>query len=183
MDGGGHGPFDNGRIGSFTILCLIVDDNKNMRRITATVLYALRIKDVRQASNGMDAIAELSDFQADLVVLDWVMSPEDGISVTHTICSVADSPNLYLPIIMLSGHTEKERIETARDAVVTEFLSKPVSVNSLCQCILNIIENPRQFVKTVEYFGPDRRRCVDPQYSGPERRIAEDVSPTSDENS
>jgi two-component system chemotaxis response regulator CheY len=36
--------------------------------------------------------------------------------------------------------------------------------------VLNIVVNPRPFIKTKTYFGPDRRRNVNPNYAGPERR-------------
>jgi CheY-like chemotaxis protein len=159
---------------------LIVDDNANMRKITATVLYALGIKDVREATGGEEAFAELKNFQADVVIVDWVMAPEDGIALTLRIRSRMDSPNPYLPIIMLTGHTEKERIEQARDAGVTEFLSKPVSVKGMVQRILNLIEKPRQFVAVRDYFGPDRRRHIDPMYTGPERRSMAEATVDSD---
>jgi two-component system, chemotaxis family, chemotaxis protein CheY len=58
----------------------------------------------------------------------------------------------------------------ARDAGVTEFMAKPISANALYQRILNIVANPRPFIKTKTYFGPDRRRTVNPNYAGPERR-------------
>ena len=39
-----------------------------------------------------------------------------------------------------------------------------------------ILDSPRQYIRTDEYFGPDRRRRADPAYNGPERRrSAEDV--------
>jgi len=53
---------------------------------------------------------------------------------------------------------------------VTEFLGKPISAKSLFQRILNVIVNPRPFVKTSDYFGPDRRRSINANYIGPERR-------------
>ncbi|MFQ5974094.1 MAG: hypothetical protein ACE5Q3_17345, partial [Alphaproteobacteria bacterium] len=34
------------------------------------------------------------------------------------------------------------------------------------------IENPRPFIKTANYFGPDRRRRAGAGYEGPERRGA-----------
>ena len=36
-----------------------------------------------------------------------------------------------------------------------------------------MIEEPRPFVRTESYFGPDRRRKQDPRYNGPERRTTE----------
>jgi two-component system chemotaxis response regulator CheY len=47
---------------------------------------------------------------------------------------------------------------------------KPVSANALHQRIVNVIANPRRYIRTKTYFGPDRRRNITPGYSGPERR-------------
>jgi two-component system chemotaxis response regulator CheY len=75
-----------------------------------------------------------------------------------------------VPIIMLTGHSEKQRVVSARDAGVTEFLVKPISAKSLYDRIVNVVVNPRPFIKTNAYFGPDRRRNVNPNYVGTERR-------------
>ena len=71
---------------------------------------------------------------------------------------------------MLTGHSEKARVVGARDAGVTEFLVKPISAKALYERIFNVIANPRPFIKTKTYFGPDRRRTVNQNYVGPERR-------------
>jgi DNA-binding response OmpR family regulator len=78
--------------------------------------------------------------------------------------------NPFVPIIMLTGHTEKQRVTAARDAGITEFLAKPISAKALYQRIVNVVANPRPFIKTKTYFGPDRRRAINPNYVGPERR-------------
>jgi two-component system, chemotaxis family, chemotaxis protein CheY len=75
-----------------------------------------------------------------------------------------------VPIIMLTGHSERTRVTNARDAGITEFMVKPISAKALYQRILNVVVNPRPFVRTKTFFGPDRRRNVNPNYSGPERR-------------
>jgi len=69
-----------------------------------------------------------------------------------------DSPNPFVPVIMLTGHTETSRVVEARDAGVNEFLAKPISANGLYRRIRAIIENPRLYIKNKGYFGPDRRR-------------------------
>ena len=71
---------------------------------------------------------------------------------------------------MLTGHSERARVMAARDAGVTEFLTKPISAKGLYQRIVNVVFNPRPFIRTETYFGPDRRRNVNPNYNGPERR-------------
>ena len=68
---------------------------------------------------------------------------------------------------MLTGHTEKARVTAARDAGITEFLAKPISAKALYQRIVNVVANPRPFIKTKTYFGPDRRRNVSSELRRP----------------
>ncbi len=149
---------------------MIVDDNRHMRRLVKSILNVLGVMNVAEADSGADAIKRLQDFEADLLIVDWKMSPMDGIAFTHHVRNDDDSANIYVPIIMLTGHTEADRVMEARDAGVTEFLAKPVSALQLFQRIRTIIEAPRQYVRTADYFGPDRRRRNELDYEGVERR-------------
>jgi DNA-binding response OmpR family regulator len=94
----------------------------------------------------------------------------DGLELTSMIRQPGANANPYVAIIMLTGHSEKKRVLQARDAGVTEFLAKPISAKALYQRILNVVVNPRPFIKTKTYFGPDRRRNSSGNYVGPERR-------------
>jgi DNA-binding response OmpR family regulator len=94
----------------------------------------------------------------------------DELELTQMIRQPGANPNPYVAIIMLTGHSEKKRVVAARDAGVTEFLAKPISAKALYQRIMNIVVNPRPFIKTRTYFGPDRRRNVNLNYVGVERR-------------
>lgn len=151
------------------ISVMVVDDNPHMRKLTTALLHALGVKDVREAADGADAFKEMKVSAPDLVICDWVMQPIDGIDFVRLIRTAPDSSNPYLPIIMLTGHTELARVQEARDAGVTEFLAKPISAKNIYQRLLNVIENPRPFVKSKAYFGPDRRRKTE-DYTGPEKR-------------
>jgi DNA-binding response OmpR family regulator len=71
---------------------------------------------------------------------------------------------------MLTGHSERHRVEAARDAGVTEFLAKPITAVNLLTRITEIVERPRAFVRCDSYFGPDRRRRTFEDYAGPWRR-------------
>jgi DNA-binding response OmpR family regulator len=75
-----------------------------------------------------------------------------------------------LPIIMMTGHSEKSRVVEARDAGVTEFVAKPLTAKAVLERIQAVIYRPRPFVRTATYFGPGRRRRDDPTFAGPWRR-------------
>jgi len=151
---------------------LVVDDDQNMRHLVHTILGSLGVREIETSATVDQGFGKLHEFEADIVICDLRMEPRDGIELTRMLRDQVESPNCYIPIIMLTGHSEKSTVEDARDAGVHEFLAKPVSATKLYGKIKNIIERPRVFVRTNEYFGPDRRRRQDPDYDGPERRRA-----------
>ena len=150
---------------------LFVDDNANMRHLMSTILSSLGAKDTTTVDSVDKGFGKLYDFDADIVICDLRMEPLDGIEFIKMIRNNDTSPNRYVPIIMLTAHSEPSAIEHARDAGVHEFMAKPVSATKLNAKIKRIIEHPRSFIRTEDYFGPDRRR-QDPNYRGPERRQA-----------
>jgi CheY-like chemotaxis protein len=148
---------------------LVVDDNDHMRQVVRAVLLSLGSRAIREARNGSEAVEALDISMPDILITDWAMDGMDGVELTRHIRTSNHSPNIYLPIIMVTGFAERARVYTARDAGVTEFLIKPLSATALFNRVSAIIENPRQFVRVGQFFGPDRRRRKD-QWSGEERR-------------
>lgn len=149
---------------------LVCDDNAHMRRILRTLLHGFGAREVYEAEDGATALELYTHYVPDIVITDWAMSIFDGLELTQMIRQPGANANPYVPIIMLTGHSEKRRVMMARDAGVTEFLAKPISAKALYQRVLNVVANPRPFIKTRSYFGPDRRRNASAAYAGPERR-------------
>ena len=152
---------------------LIVEDNVHMRTLLKSLLGALGIKHAYEASNGADAFLIMRDKSPDMVLTDLSMKPVDGIQFTREVRLAHDSPNPYVPIIMITGHTERRKVEAARDAGVTEFLAKPITMQKLFLRIAETVDRPRPFVRCAGYFGPDRRRHDDAFHPGPWRRQAD----------
>jgi CheY-like chemotaxis protein len=141
-----------------------------MRALLRSLLNSAGIRDILEANNGATALDVLREKKCDLVLSDLAMKPMDGLEFSRTVRTSGQSLNPFLPIIMITGHTEKQRVEAARDAGVTEFLAKPITAHSLFSRIAEIVERPRAFVRTESYFGPDRRRRTLETYAGPWRR-------------
>jgi CheY-like chemotaxis protein len=161
--------------GGFEYLkALIVEDNSHMRALLRALLNSVGITDIAEAAQGQAAIEALRLRRPDLVLTDLAMKPMDGLEFTRYVRNDQNSPNPFIPIIMITGHTEKHRVEAARDAGVTELLAKPITASNLFSRIAEIVERPRAFVRCDSYFGPDRRRHRTDGYGGPWRR-AEDM--------
>lgn len=143
--------FDNLKI-------LLVDPNRHIRSLVRGVLAAFRVHDVREASDGAEAFKEWRTFAADLIITEFMMTPVDGVEFVHLVRTASDSPNPYVPIIMLTGYTERHNVAKARDAGISEFLAKPISAQTLYARLTAAVFRPRPFVRLKTYFGPDRRR-------------------------
>src|ERR1700759_187297 len=149
---------------------LVIDDNAHMRRIMRSLLHGFGTREVYEAEDGAAGLEAFTQHGPDIVITDWVMPIFDGLELVQMIRQPGANANPYVPIIMLTGHSEKKRVLMARDAGVTEFMAKPISAKSLYQRVLTIVVNPRPFIRTRSYFGPDRRRNTTQNYVGPERR-------------
>ena len=139
-----------------SLRALVVEDNAHMRSLLRSLLVALGVGTICEAASAEEALEVLSNSGIDLILTDLSMEAMDGIALTRAVRQSAINP--YVPIIMVTGHTERHLVEAARDAGVTEFLAKPITVNNLFLRISEIVERPRCYVRCDDYFGPDRRR-------------------------
>jgi CheY-like chemotaxis protein len=155
------------------IKILLVDDNHHMRVLLIEILRAVGVKHVFEANDGAEALQLMRGHKIDIVMTDLAMQPLDGIDFVRLVRNSADSPNPTIPVIMITGHSTMRRVAEARDVGVTEFLSKPVTARGVIERISRVVEHPRAFVRSDDYFGPDRRRRNDPAYSGPYRRAGD----------
>ncbi|MCC3306724.1 response regulator [Sneathiella sp. HT1-7] len=148
---------------------IFVDDNKNMHLLIKSILLAMNIVSSRGCYDAKRCFAEMLEDPPDVVITDLSLNPENGLDLIKRIRAGEKGVDRYTPILVLSGQTKLANVMEARDAGATEFLSKPVSVGSLHDRLVWMIENPRAFIKASEYIGPDRRRAMR-GYEGMERR-------------
>jgi DNA-binding response OmpR family regulator len=165
---------------------LVVDDSPFMRSLLANSLKMLGVGVVSLAEDGGAAIDFLNKVKTepmrvgvmsvDMVLTNWDMSPVDGLMLLRWIRRHKDSPDRFMPILMITAFSERARVETARDMGANDILTKPFTIKGLADKITTVIVRNRQFVHTGDYFGPDRRR-QQVGYAGPEKRVLTDKSP------
>lgn len=162
---------------------LVIDDNAYMRRIIRSILHGLGIRNVFEAEDGASGFEAMGHYNPDIVILDMLMPIFDGIEFMKLIRN-PENEHAFIPIIVVSAHLEKERINAARNAGANEFLAKPVSSDQMLNRILNIIENPRPFVNSTGYFGPCRRRVNINRKAGDRRKTNDEkyLVPMASEN-
>lgn len=153
------------------ISVLIVESSSPMLGLTKGVLESYGVQRIYPAYGADNGYERFCEIKPDLIIIDWLEDPKNGVYLTKKIRTSPDSPNPFVPIIMMTGYSQKRRVLMARDSGITEFLVKPYTAKALFQRIEQIVEFPRAFVQCEGYFGPDRRRSrPNADYNGPERR-------------
>src|SRR6476469_5132911 len=109
---------------------LVIDDNAHMRRIVRTLLHGFGTPEVYEAEDGAAGLEAFTHYVPGIVLTDWLMPTFDGLELAQMIRQPGANANPYVPIIMLTGHSEKKRVVAARDAGITEFMAKPISART-----------------------------------------------------
>lgn len=156
---------------------LLVERNPYMRQIVETILRGYGARMITALDNSADALHALRTRPFDIVFTEYLMPGMDGAELIHTLRRT-DCVNRYVPIILMTAFTSRSRVERARDAGVTEVCAKPVSPRELFRKLASVVDNPRPFIQSAGYAGPDRRRRRDPTYAGDERRVADNAPET-----
>jgi CheY-like chemotaxis protein len=107
---------------------LAVDDESDVLLIIKTALMSEGFE-VVTASNGPDALALASDHIPDLIILDVMMPEMNGFEVLQHL---REGPSTRsVPVIMLTGISDKNKIREALDSGIEYYVVKPFEFHDL----------------------------------------------------
>jgi CheY-like chemotaxis protein len=115
---------------------LVVDDDPDMRRVVRDVLGGLG--PVAEAADGADALRQLREGPALLVVLDVAMPGLSGIEVLSAALELRPD----LRVLMLTGDTDLECARMALDIGAGAYVTKPFDGRVLRSEALRLLEKP-----------------------------------------
>lgn len=114
---------------------LVVDDDSSVLKLIKNYLSGRY--DVATAKSGKVAMKFLETKKTDLVLLDYEMPEEKGPEVLSKIRSNFNTKNL--PVVFLTGVTDKEKIQDVLAMKPQGYLLKPIDMMKLSSTIKNII--------------------------------------------
>lgn len=148
---------------------LILEQQSLMRNLMKHVFHEFKVKNTHITYDVDTAFQIFCETDIDLVLTDWSRGI-DGMGFLKNVRLHDDSPNPYVPVIVVTANTEIDHVFIARDTGMSEYLAKPVSATMIYSRICATIDSTRPFVRAGGFFGPDRRRRR-AQYLGADRRI------------
>jgi len=119
---------------------LAIEDEDYNRIALGHVLSQLGYE-VHWAADGASALKLAAANQYDLVLTDWRLPDTDGGTLCRQLVNLLPRPTP--PIIAVTAYTTQEKLEEARVAGMTGFVTKPVTREKLRRVIIGLPEGPR----------------------------------------
>lgn len=113
---------------------LVVDDKLNVQKLVSDFLSSKGFE-VFCASNGRDALMQLSRIKPDLILLDVMMPQMDGYQFIATLRETCD-----LPVIMITAKQHEQDIVKGFDLGVDDYLTKPFKMSELLARIKAVLK-------------------------------------------
>ncbi len=126
---------------------LIAEDEEGVCKNIAEFL-SLTCKNVYEASDGIEAYALYKEIHPDLIITDINMPGMDGLALVEKIREIDNE----VPIIIISAHSEKEKLLRAVKLNLVDYIIKPIERKTLKALIKKAFvkdEVPEYTVKTV----------------------------------
>ncbi len=108
---------------------LIVDDNKENRKLIATIIKRNTDHEILLASSGKAVLTFIEDYDPDLILLDIKMPDMDGFEVAEALKS--NPVTKEIPILFITALRDTEYKIKAFNMGGIDFISKPFNIDEL----------------------------------------------------
>ena len=115
---------------------LIVDDTKFSAAVVGRTISKAGYEDLRHASSAHDALRQMEERPAQILVADWLMPEMDGLELTRRVRQLDEAGNRYTYVILLTAKEGVSALQEAFDEGVDDFISKSVMNQQLLHRIL-----------------------------------------------
>jgi CheY-like chemotaxis protein len=164
------------------LVILVADPSSYISMLVHSMLRGFGANKVLEVRNSNDVFRTLTNQKIDILICDSRLPPHGGLPLTHAIRRKTDNENRTIPILIMTNDGRETTIKLARDAGANMVIAKPISPSSLYDRLAWIAFNPRQFVDTATYFGPDRRFKIEGYPGGVGRRKGDKVVEIGEES-
>lgn len=118
---------------------LIVDDNAQNLELLEVYMEGLPEVDVVTATNGLEALARVSEAQPDLILLDIMMPKMSGFEVCKRLKS--DPATRDITIVMVTALNETGDLERAAECGSDDYLTKPIDRKLLLDLVRRLLNS------------------------------------------
>jgi CheY-like chemotaxis protein len=123
----------------FSKVKILVVDDSDIIRVTLSKFLSEYDIEVITCTDGLEGIQKSIECKPNLIILDLYMPNLDGIKMLRVL-KVLNEVKI-IPVIVISGHTDKGNVLAAMEAGAEKVISKPLSKEVLVKNINEVLGN------------------------------------------
>ena len=152
------------------LVILVADPSSYISMLIHGMLRGFGSNKILEVRNSNGVLQTLMGQKIDIMICDMHLPPHGGLSLTRAIRGKTDNEHRTMPILCMSSDSREATIKRARDAGANMVITKPLSPKSLYSRLVWVTFDPRGYVETPTYYGPDRRFKIEGFPDGQGRR-------------
>jgi two-component system chemotaxis response regulator CheY len=123
------------------VRALIVDDSSVMRKIVERSLRqaGIDLVEVREASNGAEALGALKDSPVDLILCDINMPVMDGLEFVRQLQGVENAKGV--PVVMITTEGSESHVVQALSCGARGYIRKPFTAEQVKEHVIPVLDN------------------------------------------
>lgn len=125
---------------------LIIDDDRLKVELVTELLRRGGFSQFHGECDSNHAIQAFTRFGPDLVILDLHMGPKSGHQILRELRS-NHSPNVYLPVLILTGDATREAKESVLGAGADDFLTRPFNSTEIVLRVRNLLRTRQLYLE------------------------------------
>jgi two-component system, chemotaxis family, chemotaxis protein CheY len=160
---------------------LVADPSSYISMLIHSMLRGFGANKVLEVRNSISVFQALMAQRIDILICDVQLPSHGGLALVRAIRGRTDNEHRTIPILLMSSDSSEATVKRARDSGANMVIAKPLAPASLYDRLSWIAFNPRKFVDTPNYFGPDRRFKIEGYPGGVGRRKGDKVVEVAEE--
>jgi len=116
---------------------LYIEDNATNRKLVHHILKRMPRWDLSFATTGAEGLAMAGDLRPDLILMDIQLPDMDGYEALARLRALSQTAKI--PAIAISAHAMKEHLAKGREAGFTDYVTKPIEMNTLLAAVNNVL--------------------------------------------
>lgn len=138
--------------------CVLFEPETNVRHLLRDALGRLRIQNLQVFGHMEDVRKAFQAGNPDLLIADATSTDSDTFKLVQSIRHSQIGANPFIGIIITAFHPTGALLAKVTNCGADSLLVKPIAFRQIKDRIDRLIEQPRNFVVTSDFIGPDRRK-------------------------
>lgn len=122
---------------------LVAEDDETTRKLVVDLLRVMGFEVILQFEGAGEALQALSRHPVDIVISDWNMPNISGLEFLKAMRASPDRRIAQTRFLMLTVHSDQEKVLEAVDADVDGYLVKPFSPKIFFDRVQNVLQADR----------------------------------------